>query len=872
MTASGSLRGAPEGKPSAAAAAADYSARPVPAGPQAAQPPAGYAGRTCYTLLEYEAILANAPVGIAFTRERRFFLCNPKFAELLGWPAQELIGKPGELIYEGPGSYAALAEIAVPVLAAGGQLDVEWPLKRKDGSSFLSRLIAKSIDPARPAQGTVWIVQDIAERKLDAESLQRVLGEQRAIFEAASIGILLVRDRRIAACNERFAAMYGWPREELIGQPTASLFGDAAEYARVGELQDAVREYAARRRDGSTFWAQLSRRAVEAADASKGEVWLCQDLTLQHESEQLAARALAEQALILEYATVGISFVRQRTFQRCNRALEEMFGYAPGEMIGLDLAALEAGAEGEGGAAPSDRLPSAQPRERRFRRKDGSLLWCKVLGRAIDAAQADAGSIWIYEDATLERTAREALERSVAERTRELSAANERLQAEIAERKQAELRAQHLADHDVLTGLPNRRLLEDRLTQAIAASQRNGRQSAVMFVDLDHFKAINDSAGHAAGDRLLKEMARRLVGELREVDTVCRLGGDEFVVVLPEIRQAADAAQVARKLLEQLSRPVAVEGRELRVTPSIGIGVFPSDGGDAAALIRAADAAMYHAKASGRANYQFFTRQMNQAASQRLAIEADLRRALEQDRLRLVYQPIVELATGRVLAYEALLRWRTSGKGWIPPADFLPVAEESKLMQQLGAWSLAAACRWAASAGEGITVAVNLSAHQVHDPDLAAVIMQALRETGLAAGRLELELPQPVLTQRPEIALPALDELRKWGISLALDGFGSGACDLSALQRLQVGRVKLDRGLLARVPQDEASTRLAAGLIGLARTLHLEVIATGVESAAQLDFLREQGCRAGQGFLLGRPARRPLGGRLPMPPQRHGDV
>jgi diguanylate cyclase (GGDEF)-like protein/PAS domain S-box-containing protein len=410
--------------------------------------------------------------------------------------------------------------------------------------------------------------------------------------------------------------------------------------------------------------------------------------------------------------------------QRCSRQLEEMLGYEPGELLGRSaeaharLAARRSTTWG-GPATPSMAQGDAYTEERQLRRKDGRLIWCKVVGRAVDPAQPQEGSIWIYDDISAERAAREELERMVAERTAELREAREH--------------AQHLADHDALTGLPNRRLLEDRLTQALALSQRNRKQTAVMFVDLDRFKAINDSLGHTVGDAVLKEVASRLVKQLRVGDTVCRIGGDEFVVVLPESKRSTDAANVAAKILETLSQPVQVADRELAVTPSIGIAVFPEDGRDAAMLIRNADAAMYHAKESGRANYQFFTEQMNQAASRRLALEADLRGAAQKGELVLHYQPIAALAAGRWWAQEALLRWQHPQRGLVPPAEFVPLAEETGIILAIGEWALREACRWGTFIGveRGVEIAVNLSARQFNDPKLIELVRRVLAESGL---------------------------------------------------------------------------------------------------------------------------------------------
>jgi diguanylate cyclase (GGDEF)-like protein len=347
------------------------------------------------------------------------------------------------------------------------------------------------------------------------------------------------------------------------------------------------------------------------------------------------------------------------------------------------------------------------------------------------------------------------LERAVAERTAEL--------------EEAKARAQHLADHDALTGLPNRRLLEDRLTQALALSHRNRKNSAVMFVDIDRFKTINDSLGHAVGDSLLKEVAARLVKQLREGDTICRIGGDEFVIVLPEVKRSSDVAHVAQKVIEQLSQPILVEERELVVTSSIGIAVYPDDGRDAESLIRNADAAMYHAKELGRANYQFFTEQMNQAASRRLQLESDLRRAVGKGELRVHYQPVLDAASGRIAAHEALVRWEHPKRGLVHPVEFIQLAEETGIILKIGEWILAEACRWntfiGARSHDGgeLQIAVNLSARQFNDPHLPKVVARALKDSGLPPRLLELEITESTAMQQTDATLKTLKKLKQLG-------------------------------------------------------------------------------------------------------------
>jgi len=1091
--------------------------------PRVEAPTASYAGRTRYTQLEYEAILANVSIGIAFTRDRKFFLCNPKFEEMFRWGPEELIGQPGEVVYASHDSYAALGQIAVPLLSSGKQLDIEWEMQRKDGSTFLARIIAKAIDTSVTQQGTIWIVEDITERKRHSDEVNRLLREQEAILGTASVGIVFIKERRIVRCNRRYEEMYGFEADALVGQPVRALYADDRSYedaqgsyeqlakgltsrriemrrrkdggtfwvrtdgravdprypergsvwtvediteqlraedelARLLAEQQALlnnvvagiafvrdrqlqrcnrrfeelfgfgpgealnismralyftdeefqargaayreldegrahqREQFLRRADGSGFWCRISGRAVEPGKPEKGYVWLFEDITERkradeamrrlaedqqlildnatvgiafvrdrliqrcnrrleemtghgtgeligrstqvlfadpatwqtisraaygatapgetyqdecffkrvdgstffahsvgrridsgtgeqqewiwiiedaterHEAAERVRRALAEQQLILDNATVGISFIRQRVYQRCNPRLEEMFGYGPGELVGQSSAVLFLSEEeyAEVGSRVYDELREGRAfaDERRLKCKDGTTLWCKVVGRAIDPEHPDEGAIWIYDDITAEHEARDALEasrdaleRAVTERTSELKSANERLEAEINDRKQAEMRAQHLADHDALTGLPNRRLLEDRLTQALALSYRNRKQTAVMFVDLDRFKNINDSLGHAVGDMLLKEVARRLVNQLRVGDTICRIGGDEFVVVLPESKRSTDAANVAQKVIEQLSLPIDIEGRELHVTPSIGISVFPDDGRDAETLIRNADAAMYHAKEMGRANYQFFTDQMNLSASRRLAMENDLRRALQKGELRVYYQPIIELGGGHVAAHEALVRWQHPSRGLVSPADFIQLAEDTGLILKIGEWVLRESCRWATFIGvdRGLPVSVNLSPRQFNDPGLVDLVSSVLKDSGLPAQLLELEITETTAMQNTDVALATLGKLKQLGVSIAIDDFGTGYSSLAYLKRFPVDKLKIDRAFIADVPADKDNKAIVAATVALAHALGLKVVAEGVETEAQLEFLQTCRCDFLQGYLAGHP-------------------
>jgi diguanylate cyclase (GGDEF)-like protein/PAS domain S-box-containing protein len=1087
----------------------------------AVDPGPGYGGRTRYTQLEYEAVLANASIGIAFTRDRKFFLCNPKFAEMFGWGQGELIGQSGEVIYPSAENYQALGQIAVPVLSGGRQLDLEWEMRRKDGSTFLARMIAKAIDPENPRQGTVWIVEDITERKRAADEVNRLLREQDAIFETASIGIAFVRERHILRCNRRFEEIFGYAVGEMANTPTRVLHADEGVFLKLGHAYEQLarglahsENIPARRKDGGRFWVRLTGRAADPADPMQGSVWTAEDITEQKRSEEEMQRMVLEQQALLNNVVIGICFVRQGKVLRCNRRLEELFGYSPGELLGgstrviyftdeeyaaaarnyrdvddgrtntheqflrrkdgsgfwcrLSGRAVESGrveggsvwlfediterrradeavqrllreqnailenaligivflkerrilrcnrrfeeifgyaqgellnqstrvlflndADFETGAAPYPQLWAGETYriERRHLRKDGGVIWCSVSGRAvnpsdpaqgvvvlfediserrdsrkrikralaeqelilsnatvgigfvrervlrranprlaemtgrrvedlvgqstailfaseeewneasqrayestepgktheaevrfkradgssflcrtvgrrIDSGAAEQEWIWSFEDVTAQHAMREGLvrsrdelERLVSERTAELQAANRKLESEIGERVQAENLARHLADHDMLTGLPNRRILEDRLTQALAFSQRNRKQTAVMFVDLDRFKHINDSLGHAVGDSLLKEVAGRLSGQLRDGDTICRIGGDEFVVVLPEVKRAADPANVAQKIIENLSMPFMIEGHELTITPSLGISVYPDDGRDAEALIRNADAAMYHAKEMGRANYQFFTAQMNLTASRRIALEGDLRRAQQKDELRVFYQPIAEIGTRSPVAREALLRWAHPAKGLVAPGEFLGVAEDIGLIHRIGERVLQSACAWTMGLEQArrIPVSVNLSMRQFSDPRLIELVGRVLKDTGLPAGLLGFEIKESTLMHQTDHTLATLRKLKDMGVTLSADDFGRGQSSLAFLKRFPLDRVKIDRSFIADLPGNADDCAVVAAIVGLAHHMKLQVVAGGVEREEQLALLADYGCDLVQGYLIGEP-------------------
>ena len=435
--------------------------------------------------------------------------------------------------------------------------------------------------------------------------------------------------------------------------------------------------------------------------------------------------------------------------------------------------------------------------------------------------------------------------------------AGRQAQLRASENQQAQEHIQYLAHHDSLTGLDNRYSMGFRLEQALATVRRNTQPLAVLLIDMDRFKNINDTLGHLVGDKLLIDVARRLEAIVRESDIVARLGGDEFIVVLTNLDAARNVMSVGSKILETLGQPYPVDGQMLHTTPSIGISMFPEDGNDSETLLKHADTAMYHAKAGGRNRLQFFAAELTAVATQRMELEHDLRTTLAAGGLQLHYQPQIDAQSGRVCGFEALARWPHPQKGWIPPMQFIPIAEESGLIETLGSWVLDQACRqlaeWQADGIHGIRMAVNLSAHQLRSPTLVDQVSACLDTYRLPAIALELEVTESVAMANPEQAIEQLRALQRLGVHIAIDDFGTGYSSLAYLKLLPIQTLKLDKSFVRDIETDANDATISKATLALAHSLGLKVVAEGVETAAQRDFLVQHGCDILQGYLFGRP-------------------
>ena len=688
------------------------------------------------------------------------------------------------------------------------------------------------------------------------EQMQRSEERFRALVDNSNeVVSLLDREGVTLYSSQSSAAILGDPVEDLVGQ-TAFERVHPEDRAEVQVLFQTclrspgfplVSEFRLRHRSGSwrTVEAVLVNRLDDPSVAAA--VLNFRDVTDRKRSQQKIEdlnrdlrRQVAEFETLLEVIPIGIGIARDPACRRIegNPYMTRLMGGTPRENISFS-------------APPEEVLPTA----RLYR--DGQPLAPEDLPMQRAAAQGAEVvdmEMDVVRDGEKVATILGYAAPLFDEGGRPRGAIGASL--DITERKRAEEQIKSLAYHDALTGLPNRRLFQDRLSVAVAQAHRNGQRLAVLYLDLDRFKPVNDSLGHAAGDRLIQDVAERLRTCLREGDTVARLGGDEFTLLLPGVSQVVDAARVAEKVLDTLRVPFQIEGREIFATASIGISLYPEDGHDVETLVKNADAAMYRAKQQGRDNYQLYTPALNATALERLALESSLRHALAKNELVIHYQPVLDLATGHVQAMEALLRWQHPELGLLPPAEFISLAEVTGLIIAFGPWVLRTACaqtrEWQEAGHAELGVAVNLSARQFQHPDLVAQVRRALEETKLDPAFLELEITESS-AMHGEAAVHTLRELKALGVRIAIDDFGTGYSSLSYLRRFPIDTLKIDRSFIADITRDPDDAAIATAVIALAHTLKLRVVAEGVETEEQVAFLSARRCDRVQGFLFGAP-------------------
>lgn len=595
-------------------------------------------------------------------------------------------------------------------------------------------------------------------------------------------------------------------------------------------------EYRIGRADGRIAWVAERGALVNDEQGTPVLEGFIEDITEAVAARQGVAQAEARYRSIFENSTEGIFQTSiDGRYLSANPALARIYGYAS------PVALMEA-LQNIGTQLYVD--PASRQRFKKLIAEKG-----EVIGFEAQVRRADGTVIWISENA-----------RTVLGANGEFLYYEGTVQ-DITETRRYQEQLEYQASHDMLTGLPNRTLFADRLNQAIHRASRNGHFAVVAFIDLDNFKYINDSLGHKAGDTLLMEVASRLTHCVRADDTVARYGGDEFVLILNNHYQVSSVVRVLERILEEIQRPLQIESQELRVTCSIGLSLYPSDGDDSLTLIQHADAAMYSAKERGRNNFQFFTRRMNEMATERVSLEVCLRRALERNELKVFYQPKVNGA-GQPCGVEALLRWFSPEHGMVSPEKFIPLAEDTGLIEPITEFVLETACwqamEWVEKGYPLLQLAINLSARSLKDDKFADRIDRMFRRVGLAAGRLELELTESMLMDDVDASVATLRALRAKGFRLAIDDFGTGYSSLSYLQRFPVDILKIDRSFVRNLDQRPAGETDITGLIVLlGHSLRLQIVAEGVETESQWQRLREIGCDEFQGFLFAPPMAAP---------------
>ncbi len=785
----------------------------------------------------FASVFAHCPdiMVIASLIDGQILEANKAFVEQSGITAEEAIGKtPTQInVWAVPGMGPGLLE----QLQKGTIRNLEVPLRRKDGQTFSGLMSAQPFElGAKPA--VLVVVRDITPFKQAQRQLQLSEEKFAKAFHASPDGLTIsrVRDGVILEVNEGFCRITGYTEKQCMARSTLEL----GIWADLNERQTMIRrikrhgsihEFRVRIRgsEGNIRLCELSAHPV-LIDGEDCMLTISRDVTeRQHMQEKLHLAAT-----VFESTAEGvlITDTRQR-IHAVNRAFSEITGYSEAEAIGHTPRLLASGQHDSAFYAAMWHQLTAEGHwqgEIYNRRKNGDIY-----------------PSWLTISAV--RNKDDLITHFVA------------VFADISSLKHAQARLDYQAHHDPLTGLPNRTLFENRLQTALLHSEESGSLGAVLFLDLDRFKHINDSLGHPVGDLLLKGIAQRLKEHLRDIDTVARLGGDEFIVLLPGLLQPSDAVSIANKLLACFSAPFQAGEHEFFISSSIGCSLFPTDGTDVATLVKNADAAMYRSKAKGRNRVESYTRDLTSQASERIALEQELRRALDRNELSLSFQPKTSLHTNTMVGAEALIRWSHPTFGEVPPEHFIPLAEENGMILQIGDWVIEQAClqmhAWRKTHKPFGPLSVNLAGAQLRQPHLVTRIEQLLADNGLEPGCLQLEITENFIMSQTQEALAVLHKLKKLGVQLAIDDFGTGYSSLSYLKRLPLDILKIDQSFVRGLPEDTHDAAIVRAIIALGRSMQLTVIAEGVENSEQQQFLAAEGCEQMQGYIVS----------LPLPPE-----
>jgi diguanylate cyclase (GGDEF)-like protein/PAS domain S-box-containing protein len=788
------------------------------------------------TLRFTQAILDTSPLGIiTYKASGEVVAANPASARLVGASTEQVAA----LNFRHLESWrrSGLLALAEKALASGGPCHAQVHVTTTFGKEiWVETRFVPFTYADEPHLLTFF--EDITQRHCVEEEKQKLV---QVVQNSPDLIGIATTDGKVLFVNKAGQALVGIDSNQEATSKVMSEYTPPNEIARFGhEVLPVVLS-------GKPWWGEASLKHFRTGELIPVEMRafpICDTdgkvVAIANVSRDIRGRKQSEEALrqaeekyrgIFEGAAVGIfqSDLSGR-YLSANPAMARMLGYdSPQELLtSVTDISRQVYVDSESREA-FGLLIEQQGVVKNFElpvyRKDGSRIWISVAARAM----RKDGVLIGYEGTTVD----------------------------ITDRKAAEERVQYLAYYDALTGLPNRTLLQDRLTKALASARRQKGKVALLFLDLDRFKTINDSLGHSVGDLFLQEVAERLKRFAREQDTVARVGGDEFLIVLTAVKDAADAAVAAERLMNAITAACAIQGRSLSISCSIGISIFPDHGTDGEALIKNADAAMYCAKESGRNSFHFFTAGMNAEAMERLTLEHSLRLALEKRELFLVYQPQMDIVAGKITGLEALLRWQHPELGLVPPDKFIRIAENSGLIMPIGEWVLRTACsqarKWQDEGLPEVPVAVNVSAVQFRQEHFRELIARVLYETGLAPQYLELELTESLLLSNADVTLSVLEELRAMGLKLAIDDFGTGYSSLSYLRQFPVSKLKIDRSFIRDVAVNPDDAAITTAIISMAKSLQLKVIAEGVENEAQMSFLRAHHCDEIQGYYFSKP-------------------
>ncbi len=775
----------------------------------------------------------SLPIGLALTRMNgELVQVNQAYADIIGRSIEETLG----LTYWDitPDRYSDEEAAQLDSLQRSGSYGpYEKHYIHKRGHLVPVRLSGLLVE--HDGETFIWSsVENIADLKTAEAELRRSESELREIIDNLPDTFYRTdAEGRVVLVSRRVEELLGWRVEEMIGRPLADLYVEPDGRTRFlqiladngGTLSSF--EVEVRRKDGARIWvATNSHYWCDSSGTILGVEGAVRDITASKRAQDMLAQAAvvfetaAEAALITDH---------ENRIVAVNPAFTEITGYTESEVLGKAPVFLRSGRHPESFFVQQGETVRKHGRWQGdiwHRCRDGKVI---PTWQTTSTVRGDQGEL-IYHVS---------------------------LFADITPIKDTQQQLDHLAHHDALTGLPNRLMFNDRLTHAIANARRHGTLLAVLFMDMDRFKDINDSFGHPAGDRLLCDAAERLLATVRNQDTVVRLGGDEFLVMMEDIREPEDAAVLASKLLKAFEPAFSVAGHDLRLTLSIGISVFPRDGDDVPTLLKHADSAMYRAKEEGRNGFNFYTEQLTAAAFERLTLESALRRAVELEEFELHFQPQVALSDGRLIGAEALIRWRHPDYGLMFPDDFIPLAERIGLIIDIGEWVMRTACdqlrAWDVRGQHLPRLSLNIAVAQIQQLGFADRVARCMRDADVAPSRLELELTESFAMHKRREAIRTLAQLRELGVSIAIDDFGTGYSSLSQLKRLPITLLKVDQSFVRDIPADNNDEAITLAIIALAQQLDLEVVAEGVETEEQLAFLRHHGCCAGQGLLFGAP-------------------